>query len=270
MIGTQLVEELVQSVAVSHLVKGYSRVSLLLLAAPESGKTTIARSANCKHVIPVALLSGRSIMKEAIDNPAAEVLLFNDLSAVRALSQSATALAIVILNHYVQGEKGKVGFAGKEIADIDRPLGIIGCMPFKIFNDHRAKWREMGFVSRMIPFAYEYGDELIAEIKDAIDEGTQIQRAATHALKMPRTSKRVIAIELSPKLTKEVRRLADARASSLGQLGIRLLQSYHCLVRAHALLYKRSAVTRDDMAFLRAVDAYVSITKCTPLNGDVR
>lgn len=266
MIGTQLIEELVQSVALSHLVKGYSRVSLLLLAAPESGKTTIARSANCKHVVPVALLSGRSIMKEAIDNPAAEVLLFNDLSAVRALSPSAVALAIVILNHYVQGETGKVGFAGKDVGEIDRPLGIIGCMPFKIFSDHRAKWREMGFVSRMIPFAYEYGDELIAEIKDAIDDGSHGSRVTT--AKMPRAAKRQTTIRMSVKLTREVRRLADARAKSLGQLGIRLLQSYHCLVRSHALLHKRSDVTRDDMMFLRAVDAFVSITKCTPLNGD--
>src|SRR4029077_6335941 len=117
-IGTRLVEDLVQSVAVSHLVKGHKRVSLLLLAAPESGKTTIARAANCKHVIPVALLSGRSIMKEARENPNAEVLLFNDLSAVRALSPSAVALAVLILNHYVQGETGKVGFAAKDVEEI--------------------------------------------------------------------------------------------------------------------------------------------------------
>lgn len=265
MIGTKLVEELVQSVALSHRIKGYNRCSLLMLAAPESGKTTIATAANCTHVKPVAIMSGRSIVREVNHSPATEFLLFNDLTAVRALSQSASNLLIVMLNQIVQDERGTIGFAGKETEEIKRACGIIGCLAFSVFNDHRTKWKEFGFISRMIPFAYSYGDELIAEIKDAIDAGAHSGKRLP-LMKMPRLRAQPIKIDCHSDHIKTIRRISDARAKKLGQLGIRLLQNYHVLIRAHALLMKRSHVTTDDVRFLRNVDSFVSILECKPLN----
>lgn len=266
MIGTRLIEELVQSVALTHQIKGYKRVSTLFLAAPESGKTTIASASAAHHVCNIAVISGRSIMKEVKDHPETEFLLFNDLSAVRALSPSAVGLLVVLLNQFTQDERGIVAFAGKESEKIERGIGIIGCMPFRTFADHRSRWKEMGFVSRMLPFAYEYPDELIAEIKDAIDDGSHTSRVKPHQ-KMPKPRRAAVTVTMNATLTKELRRIADARAKTLGQLGIRLLHNYHSLIRAHALLCNRREVNRDDMVFLRAVDSFVSITKCTPLNG---
>lgn len=263
MIGTRLIEELCQSIAYSHLVKDYSRGSLLLLAAPENGKTTIAATASCKHVCRIAVISGRSILKEVNEHKHTEVLLFNDLSSVRALSAPATALLVVILNQLTQDERGKIAFAGQSSEEIDRPVGMIACCPFATFTDHRARWKEMGFVSRMIPFSYQYGDELVANIKDLIDNGSH--RAKSPTRKMPRLGSRPVRIGMSPALTKHVRHLADARAKTLGQLGIRLLQNYHVLIRAHALIFGRRTVIKEDLDFLRAVDRYVSITKCEEL-----
>ncbi len=267
MIGTKLVEELVQAVALSHRVKGFKRCSLLLLAAPESGKTTITRAANCNHVLPVAVISGRSVVHEANTNPSVEFLLFNDMTTIRAMHTAAVNLLISLLNQCVQDERGIIAFAAKEKDEIKRSIGIIGCLPFKTFTDHRSRWREMGFISRMIPFAYEYGDELVAEIKDSIDTGNHNQRAQPRQ-KMPRIVRRPVSVKVSAAFTKEIRRLADSRAKQLGQLGIRLLQNYHCLVRAHALISKRTVVTKDDLVFLREVDKFVSVNSCTPLNGD--
>lgn len=262
MIGTHLIEDLVQTVAISHRVRGLSRVSLLLLAKPESGKTTIARAAGCKHVSPIAVMSGRSILKEIDTNPQVEFLLFNDLTAIRAMSPTAVNLLIVLLNQLTQDERGKVGFAGKETEEITRPIGIIGCLPFKTFKDHRAKWTDLGFVSRMLPFAYAYDDELIAEIKDAV-----IAEAPKRTIvpRMPRNGSRDIAIAMSQTMKRHVRRIADAKAITLKQIGIRLLQNYLCLVKAHALLHGRRDVTKADVDFLKAVDSYISTMDCKEL-----
>lgn len=265
MIGTSLVEELVQSVALSHLVKNQKRVSLLMLAAPESGKTTILSAANASHVRRVAVISGRSILKEVKDKPETEFLLFNDLSAVRAMSASAVGLLVLILNHYVMGETGIVAFAGKETEEITRPVGVLACLPFKTFVDHRARWREMGFISRMVPFSYHYDRELVARIKDTIDDGNHHEHAAPRRAMPKHKRQKPVAIAMNREFTRHVRNLADARAATLDQLGIRLLQNYHCLIRAHALLFKRNAVTKDDLDFLRHVDRFVSITHCEPL-----
>lgn len=266
MIGTQLIEELVQSVAVSHRIKNHKRVSLLLLAAPESGKTTIVNAAHAKHVCRVAMISGLSILKEIKDHPQTEFLLFNDLTAIRAMSAQAVNLLIVLLNQLTQDEHGIVAFAGKDTEAISRPIGIMACLPFSTFTDHRARWKELGFVSRMIPFAYEYPAELIAEIKDTIDTGSHQDRKAP-IRKLPRIGRQMVTIACSDAITRRVRAIADARATTLKQLGIRLLQNYHCLVRAHALLDGRCKVNDHDLRFLRAVDQFVSITQCGVL-GD--
>jgi hypothetical protein len=185
------------------------------------------------------------------------------MSAIRAMSAPAVSLLIVILNQLTQDERGKVAFAGQSVEEIDRPVGIIGCIPFQTFADHRARWRELGFISRMIPFAYQYGDELVAEIKDAIDAGDHVRRVKA-GRRMPKAGRQV-GITMNDALTKELRRIADAKSVQLGQLGIRLLQNYHSLIRAHALLNGRRACTREDIAFVRGVNEFVSVNECKPL-----
>jgi len=259
LIGTSLIEDLAQSVALSHLVNGRDRIGLLLLAAPESGKTTIATAAECEHVKRVVVVTARSVM-QMIGEKEIEFLLFNDLAVVRSLSKATTALLINTLNQITQGETGEARFAGKDIYQIDRQLGIIACMPFKVFADRRAHWKDMGFVSRMLPFSYEYNAELIVNIKDGIDKGKHFT-----ANRLPEKLPTAKAIAVNSHQTRAIRALADARAVTLGQIGIRLLKSYHTLVRAHALRHGRSKVTADDMDFLRAVDRFISIQECRPL-----
>lgn len=269
MIGTKLIEELVQSVSISYLIKGNDRVSLLLLAAPENGKTTIAASARNDTASFIAVISGRSVLKEIKEKPTLEYFVFNDMSCIRALSDTATNLLITLLNQITRGEKGSVSFAGGQVEQIEREIGIIGCMPMSVFTDHRAKWKELGFVSRMLPFAYSYSESLTAEIKDAIDAQKVMNGQAYGKLhtRLKRVKKNPIFVSMKETDTLLLRSLADERASQLGQIGIRLLKNYHSLIRAHALLMGRRCVNQDDMKFIWDVDKFVSISACSELKN---
>jgi hypothetical protein len=261
LVGTELVEDLVQSVALSHLVDERDRIGLLLLASPENGKTTIATAAECEHVKRIAVITARSIMQLTAQK-GVEFLLFNDLSVVRALSKATTALLINTLNQVTQGETGEAMFAGQHVFKIERQLGVIGCLPFKVFTDRRSHWHQMGFISRMLPFSYSYNAELIATIKDGIDAG----RSRVAPKKMPsQKDAEPIKIAMCAKHTKAVRALADAKSASLDQIGIRMLKHYHTLIRSHALRHGRKQTSDVDLEFLRIVDTYISITECKPL-----
>jgi hypothetical protein len=261
LVGTSLVEDLVQSVALSHRIKDRERIGVLLLAAPENGKTTIATAAESDHVRKIAVITARSVMQLTGEKDV-EFLLFNDLSVIKALSKPTVALLINTLNQVTQGETGDAMFAGQTSVSIQRQLGIIGCMPFKVFSDRRSHWHEQGFISRMLPFAYSYNAELVATIKDGIDRGNGKPKPKP----MPKVPEKQITIRMSDKHTKSVRALSDAKAASLKQVGIRLLNHYHTLVRAHALRHGRKVVNDSDLDFLRAVDSFISITECKPLN----
>jgi hypothetical protein len=261
LIGTALVEDLVQSVAMSHMIEGRDRLGLLLLASPENGKTTIATAAECEHVKRIAVITARSIM-QLTGQKGTEFLLFNDLAVIRSLSKATTALLINTLNQVTQGETGEAMFAGQHVYKIERQLGVIGCLPFRVFTDRRSHWHQMGFVSRMLPFSYSYDAELVAEIKDGIDAGrakVAPKRLGTIKDDAP------VKIEMSSKIVKAVRALSDAKAKELDQIGIRLLKHYHTLIRAHALRHGRRTVNAEDLEFLRVVNTYISITECRPL-----
>jgi len=255
------VEDLVQTIALSHLVAGRDRLGLLLLAAPENGKTTIATAAECEHVKRIAVITARSVM-QLTSEKGVEFLLFNDLSVVKSLSKATSALLINTLNQITQGETGVAMFAGQTTIKIERQLGIIGCLPFKVFADKRGHWHAQGFISRMLPFAYSYNAELVATIKDGVDSGRSRVAPKPMPTKIP---DQPVAIRMSEKQTKSIRALADAKSRVLDQVGIRLLKHYHTLVRAHALRHGRRSVTDSDMDFLRAVDSFISITECRPL-----
>lgn len=265
MLGPTLTQELVQSVSVSHLIAGWSRASLLLLAAPESGKTTIAVAAKCNHVVPISVISGRSVVAEMKNQPHMEYMLFNDLTCLRALSHQASALLVVILNQATQNEHGLVTFAGKPSEKIDRQIGIIGCIPFETFTNHRSKWKEMGFISRMIPFSYSYSKELVAEIKDGIDMGNKHNMSQPNRKMKAKWRVKQYEIQCDPIFIKKIRTTADAKSVELGQLGVRLLNNYHAIIRAHALVEHRSKVIQKDVDFLCAVDSYVSTKECKSL-----
>lgn len=263
MIGTSLVETLVQCATISHKIARYQRIGLLLLAAPESGKTSIVTSQAAKHVMPIAVITGRSVEVIVEQNPEVEFLAFNDLTCIRALSYEAHMLLVTILNQVTQDERGTIAFAGQRATEIKRALGVIACLPFSTFKDHRARWKEIGFISRLLPFAYTYPDTLIAKIKDLIDEPP----AKDTRRRKPRpVRKHAVTIACPSRHRDTVRMLADARAAKLGQIGLRLLKTYHCLIRAHALRDDRRTVTAADVQFLVDVDRHVSITECHPLH----
>lgn len=276
MVGTKLIEELVQSVALTRHIRHYDRVSLLLLASPENGKTTITSTAKCKSVQSVSVMTARSIMAEMNKNKDLEYIIFNDMTCVKALSVAAVNLLIVILNQITQGEHGLIGFAGKPTEVIDREIGIIGCLPIDVFTEYRSNWKRLGFVSRMLPFAYCYSNSLIAEIKDGIDvTGTSPSSGVGASKKMLKAIDKIakkpqnvqIQIEMSEANTTLVRTLADEKAIQLKQLGIRLLKNYHSLIRAHALLQGRRVVNQEDMKFLWDVNRFISTDSCTQLES---
>jgi hypothetical protein len=74
------------------------------------------------------------------------------------------------------------------------------------------------------------------------------------------------SIQVTSSQTRSIRAIADAKATVLAQIGIRLLKNYHTLVRAHALRHNRSRVNSDDLDFLRQVDQFISITECRKLD----
>lgn len=261
MIGTELLRELVECVVLTGRIVDVDPVSLLLIAAPESGKTSIVLERPCNAIEAFADVTGRGL-HQIIKEKGKEIthIVINDLVAVLSHRQSVNKYTISQLNAFT--EEGINAIAtpmGIERYNGCSRGGVIASLTLDLAKDARMWWNKVGFTSRMIPFCYYYPSELNIRIKDSIDDvrGRKVKKAAVKPFTIPTKARSISYVE---KFAKDVRRCADMRSQIMKEDGKRRLKQYHALVQAHALWRSavRPQVTEADIDFLYKIDRFVS------------
>lgn len=268
MIGTELIRELIETIILTGKTKNVEPVSLLLIATPESGKTSVVLEKDCKSIKAFADLTGRGLHEVLKTHKEVTHIIINDMVSTLSHKQSVNKYIISQLN--AMTEEGITNIAtprGVESFDIGK-RGLIASLTLELAKDSRHWWNRIGFTSRMFPFCYQYPAELIVKIKACIDENA----VDGH---MPITIKRdeffipqnPLKVRYPENCLKEVRQISDLRSVRLQEQGLRRLKQYHGIVQAHALWRGRSKpeVNHFDVDFLRKVDGYVSYDKPEPL-----
>jgi hypothetical protein len=271
-IGTELLRELIETVILTGKVKGIAPVSLLLIAAPESGKTSVVLERGCKSIEAYADITGRGIHTVIKSNPDLTHIVINDLVACLSHKQSVNRYTIAQLNAITEEGITHIATPGGIEKFEDGKRGIIASLTYSLVKDARHWWNKIGFTSRMLPFCYMYPADLIVQIKSDIDLHQQSGNngSAPPPYKKPKdfiVPKNTIAVEYPASHVKEIRRIADVRAVILREQGMRRLKQYHALAQAHALWRKRNSptVTEKDVEFIARIDKYVSYDEAQAL-----
>ena len=270
LIGNELVRELVETVIMTGKLRGSSPVSLLLIATPESGKTSVVLSKPCKNVKPFTDITGRGLQIVLQAKPEITHIVINDMVAVLSHKTSVNKYTMSVLNAIT--EEGVMSIATPSGIE-DFPIGkkgVITSLTTDLVGDSRNWWNKVGFTSRMLPFCYSYPENLVLHIKDSIDHAVTNGKneKAIREFTIPKNEKSVVYCE---EFNKRVRRIADVRSSLIDEIGLRRLKQYHSLVQAHALLRNHSSaeVTEQDVEFLEEIDLYCSYDKPKALHiGD--
>lgn len=261
MIGTELLRELVECVILTGRITDVDPVSLLLIAAPESGKTSIVLERPCNAIEAFADVTGRGL-HQIIKDKGKEIthVVINDLVAVLSHRQSVNKYTISQLNAYT--EEGITALAtpmGVERYNGNARGGVIASLTLELAKDARCWWNKVGFTSRMLPFCYRYPDDLNIRIKDGIDlaRGRKQKKSTLKPFTIPTKAK---SIQYQEKFVKDVRRCADSRSAIMKEDGKRRLKQYHALVQAHALWRStvRPSVGEPEIDFLYSIDRFVS------------
>lgn len=259
MIGTELIRELVETVILSGKVKGADPCSLLLIAAPESGKTSIVLEKHCKAVQAFADITGRGIHAVLTQNRDCTHIVINDMVAVLSHRQTVNRYTISVLNALTEEGIEKIGNpAGIQTFDFGRK-GVIASITSEMSRDARYWWNKIGFTSRMLPFHYSYPQELIIKIKDAIvaNHGLTFRNDKKEEFKTPNNH---CNVSISPEHEQTVRYIAEIRSMQMQEQGMRRLKQYLVLTQSHALWRSKThaKVADEDIEFLKQVDLFVS------------
>lgn len=264
MIGMELIREIVNCTLLTGRIKDDSPVGILLVAAPEQGKTSIVLESNYASTVDITDATGRGITEILKYKPEVSHLLFNDLTAIMAHGKTVRAYTVAMINAMTEEGIRTIAFPGQVETFQNGKRGIIACLTPDLMVDGRAWWNKIGLTSRLLPFYYAHGHDLILKIKDAIDLDEKMIKPNTLAFpKVPLT------VIIPPKFTSQIRHIADLKSKELGDgTGYRRLKQFRRLAKAHAISrrnWKKCEVTQDDVDFLSRIMPLISYTKAAEL-----
>lgn len=263
MIGVELLRELIETVILTGRVQNVDPMSLLLIAAPESGKTSVVLERPCKVVEPFTDITGRGIHQVLAQNMNITHIVINDMVAVLSHRQSVNKYTISQLNAITEEGITKLALpSGVQSFNGNKKMGVIASLTLDLVKDSRNWWNKVGFASRMLPFCYYYPTDIIVKIKASIDE-KHLMKTKKKKAKEFTVPEKQIGVDYPKKILADVRWIADNRSNILCEQGMRRLNQYHSLVQAHAIWRQKTkvCVTTDDLEFLKAVDRYVTYDK---------
>jgi hypothetical protein len=260
MIGTALISEFVDSIIHTGFLMNDSPQSAMLIATPESGKTSIVENKNCRSVLMVSDMIGSGLLEELSKKSYVKHIIINDMIAVMAHKEVTNQRTFAVMSALTEEGLGQVMMPGNLSVNFGgRKVGFVCCIPSEMVTDGRRWWNKTGFASRFIPFNYEYSEGLQIEIKKTVIISGAYERA-NHNIKLSMPLKRY-DVAIDEKEARLIQSIADLISKKMeNEKGIRRGKQLRALARGHALIEKRLIVNADDIKFLQRIGPHVNYT----------
>jgi hypothetical protein len=177
--------------------------------------------------------------------------------AIMAHKEVTNQRTFAVMSALTEEGLGKVMLPGGLSVDFGgRKLGFICCIPSELAKDNRRWWNKTGFMTRMIPFNYEYSEPLLIEIKKTvIVSGAYENKNGSPKLSIP---VKKFNVEIAEQFAKQVQTIADKVAEGMDEKGIRRGKQFRALARGHALVQKRTEVLAIDVDFLKRIAPHIN------------
>jgi hypothetical protein len=265
LIGTGLISEFVETVLFTGFLNNEAPQSAMLIAAPESGKTSIVTDKNARSIIVCSDMIGSGLVQELAKNPEIRHVIINDMVAVMAHKQVTNQRTQAVMMGLMEEGLGKSLMPGDLSTDLGkRRTGFICCIPSQLVGDERRWWNSSGFSSRTIPFNYYYSEQILLKIKkDVIASGLYHSNGIKPPkLNVPTKNVSVIIPDLE---AGKIQAIADEVAKVNGELGLRKGKQMRALACGHALLNSRKEINQDDIVFLKRIQPFINFNVATTL-----
>lgn len=265
MIGMELVGEFVDSVVHTAFLLRDKPLSAMLIAAPESGKTSVTEGRECQSVISVSDMIGSGLLEKLQEKPNVKHVIINDMVAIMAHKEVTNARTFAIMNMLSEEGLGEIVMPGGLAKNLGgRQVGFICCIPSKLAGDNRRWWNSTGFASRLLPFSYLYSENLLIQIKKTVIVNGVYQNDKK-ALKKDTAPLKRYEVSLSKPHAEAIQVIADEVAKKLGEQGLRRGKQLRSLVRGHALLFNRKQVNQTDLDFLKKIQGHLDFENAKEL-----
>jgi hypothetical protein len=262
LIGMNLIRETVETVILTGRLKNHAPVSLLLVASPESGKTSIVLEKECSAVIAMSDVTGRGLQELCKMKPDVTHIIINDLVAVNSHRPSVNHYTMSMINAMTEEGIMATAFPGQIETFKHGKRGIIASIPTTMSKDGRAWWNKIGLSSRMLPVAFKHSENLKMKIRAVIVNGhtkSSKKKSDPETFLIPSNELDVV---IPANFARQIEAFSIVVADSFKEEGYRRLKQFLALAAAHALRrsWKNRIVKQEDVDFLARLLPYISYT----------
>jgi hypothetical protein len=251
-------------------------VSGLVVAEAERGKSTEARKWEGLGVMTLQDLTSFGIARTISemsdeDRRTLHHIIIPDLEKIGSRNRNVRD-ELLAMFRIVMDEGLKDSATGRLMLHLREPivLGMLMCTTPEDIGDKRSVFRTLSFQSRVIPFTYDYSDQLKVNIIDFVDseehaikEKFVFKRKEKVKVKLPihySTSLNPYALQLAKRLERFSRKSPIETTEERGGrlIGIRTKENLMTLLKAIALYHGRTTVKKEDFLKLKKLYSFMN------------
>jgi hypothetical protein len=251
-------EEVYSCVIWTGWLKGEKPVSLLIIAEPEEGKTTLlnkSKSAKGLVYLTDATAYGIARMLEEKKNLGEMVnhIIIPDLLSPLSKQKSTVDTFLSFINPLI--EEGITYIRTASITlKYDFQCGVITAVTKGKWSQHKKVWNDIGFMSRFVPVSYGYSMGSVQKIlQSSAEKGYRSE--GKFDFDFP---KEKVEIELDKDLAEKLIPISTALGAKLGTHGIRLQKNLQTMMMAHALMNGRTKTIQEDLDSMIKFSDYIN------------
>lgn len=283
LIGTEFLDEIIQTAIITSRLKETSPVSLLLVAESGAGKSKTLLRFHADYIYRCDDLTSKGLFDLLGEDTKNNMsfLLLPDLNP--ALSHRGSVSNLLMANLLTITADGTMAVADGRNNKIlqHRPIGVISAVTTDMFYRNHKRWKMLGLLRRFLAIHYCYSSPTIAlalkEIgKDRINANqlTQIHMLngsyalpkieENYSLQLESFAKD-LATNLSQYISYNVTPEKNNRALKIGfgrpVLPMSPFTVLRTMARAHAALQKREEVSESDMGFIQKLIQFTAMAR---------
>ncbi len=246
LIKMESLKKITECAIISPYIKGEKPVSLLIIAKPESGKSSVMKKyRENKGIVYVTDCTAYGITRDVLPKIASgevRTIMIPDLLTPLSKETKTRQTFVAFLNSLIEEGIAKIT-SYSSVWNKDVNANVISAVTDEALNDARHGWAKIGFLSRFIVFSYSYDIFTVKEILSAYsDRGLDVGETK---IKIPSGS---VSIDLPNEIAERLNPIAMKVGEQFNLYGFRAKVNFRCLLKCLAHRNGRKVVTDEDFA----------------------
>jgi hypothetical protein len=249
-------KKMIEVSLISPYIMGEKPISLLIIAKPESGKTTALKAyRKSRGIVYMTDCTAYGIQRDLLPKLVSgeiKTLMIADLLTPLSKSSKTRESFIAFLNNMIEEGIAKITSYAM-VWDKEVNANIVTAVTDLAIQDGRHEWAKLGFLSRFVVFSYKYSLTAVVDI---------LQQYTIHGINDNNTTlklpKKCINIELPEIIADKLNPLAIKIGEQFGLYGIRAKINLRSVLKSLAFRNGRGTVSELDFNELLELAEYMN------------